>query len=84
MGQTEERVGFVCQECRASISFPLARCGHVETCPDCGANIDVPCLPADAHRADGGNETPSVYLIPSEPDPDDCLGHALHNMICSI
>ena len=40
-----EDVSFACQECGKSITFPGDRCGHVETCPECGSYVDVPNHP---------------------------------------
>jgi membrane protease YdiL (CAAX protease family) len=39
-------VTFACVECGASITFPAARQGHVETCPHCGEYVDVPGRPS--------------------------------------
>jgi len=40
--QEDEGVSFPCPECKAEIWFPSERRGHVETCPECGAHVDVP------------------------------------------
>jgi hypothetical protein len=37
-----EDITFLCEECGSSIKFPVGRCGHVETCPNCGNYVDVP------------------------------------------
>jgi membrane protease YdiL (CAAX protease family)/predicted RNA-binding Zn-ribbon protein involved in translation (DUF1610 family) len=38
----DESVTFACQECGENITLPSERCGHVESCPACGAFVDVP------------------------------------------
>jgi hypothetical protein len=38
----QDDVAFFCEECGSGITFPLSRCGHVETCPNCGNYVDVP------------------------------------------
>jgi membrane protease YdiL (CAAX protease family)/predicted RNA-binding Zn-ribbon protein involved in translation (DUF1610 family) len=42
VGLGKTSVPFACEECGESITFPAERCGHVETCPSCGAYVDVP------------------------------------------
>ncbi len=37
-----DRVSLVCPQCKADLSFPSERRGHVEVCPECGAYVDVP------------------------------------------
>ena len=39
---SKKSVTFACQDCGKSITFPAERSGHVETCPACGAFVDVP------------------------------------------
>jgi membrane protease YdiL (CAAX protease family) len=38
----EEDITFACHACGKSIVLPAERGGHVETCPYCGAYVDVP------------------------------------------
>ncbi len=40
--ETLEDVAFPCEECGTLIAFPGDRRGKVETCPRCGAFVDVP------------------------------------------
>ncbi|MGO8671895.1 MAG: hypothetical protein ACLQVD_11090 [Capsulimonadaceae bacterium] len=39
---SDDAVPMECPECRADITFPSERRGHVEVCPECGAYVDVP------------------------------------------
>jgi membrane protease YdiL (CAAX protease family) len=41
-GPVPTHVTFVCEACGKGIAFPGERCGRVETCPHCGAYVDVP------------------------------------------
>jgi hypothetical protein len=39
---SDNDVSLKCPQCGAEIWFPAERRGHVETCPECGCNVDVP------------------------------------------
>jgi membrane protease YdiL (CAAX protease family) len=74
--QAHEDVTFACQECGASVTFAGDRCGHVETCPECGSYVDVPergdaSLSAASHLAacgDNKREHPGASDATSRTD----------------
>jgi hypothetical protein len=41
LGKESPLVDAVCEECGVTSSFPATRWGYVETCPKCGAFMDV-------------------------------------------
>lgn len=43
--QAAGEIRFACQDCGRSIAFGADRRAHVETCPECGAYVDVPDVP---------------------------------------
>jgi hypothetical protein len=52
-GSNADTVAAVCEDCGQESQFPVSRRGFVETCPHCGAYMDV------GETAGGGWETPA-------------------------
>lgn len=50
-----DAVDVVCEECLTICTFPAARWGYVETCPQCGAFVDVG-EPKDWEAGDAADE----------------------------
>lgn len=65
-GDRQGPIGFACESCHGLITFPGDRRGHVETCPLCGAYVDVP------EQQDPTLATPEAaasLAVRSEPAP---------------
>jgi hypothetical protein len=62
------QLAFACHACGKGIVLPAERGGHVETCPHCGAFVDVPEA-ADAPPAAGSGSAPTPCRAPAANEP---------------